>query len=168
MNTRNKSGFRLISENAPEKYVVSVISANDVAEATENFFSENFRGAVSVLREDSSDGFVIASPDGIAYFFKVLLNAIFGDSAVKIKISSDSDFLTLSTVWKQSRGISDADMKELSRVANLSGFGFEFSHEGALARADILLSIQALNYLQLYAVDVKSVHEAYVKVFFLI
>lgn len=168
MNMKHVNNFRLISENAPEKYVVSVMSAHDVAEATEKFFSENFRGAVYLLREDSSDGFVIASPDGIAYFFKVLLNAVFGNSTVKIKISSDSDFLTLSTVWEQSQDISDADMKELSRVASLSGFGFEFSHDGALARADILLSIQALSYLQLYAVDVKSVHEAYVKVFFLI
>lgn len=160
--------FRLISENAPERYVVSVLSALDVCKSTEKFFSENFRGAISLELPENTAGYVIASPDGIAYFFKVLLNAVFGDSTVKIKMTCDSDFLTLSTEWRNSRNITDDDMKELERAARASGFGFEISHEGEFTRIDLLLSIQTLSYLPLYAVDVKSMHEAYVKVFFLI
>ncbi len=160
--------FRLISENAPQRYVVSVLSALDVCKSTERFFSENFRGAISLELPKKAGGYVIASPDGIAYFFKVLLNAVFGDSAVKIAMTCDGDFLCLRTEWKQNRDISSADLKELERVARLSGFGFEISHGDGICRVDLLLSIQTLSYLPLYAVDVKSMHEAYVKVFFLI
>lgn len=147
---------------------MSVLSALDISNATERFFSENFRGSISLELPENVSGYVIAAPDGIAYFFKLLLNAIFGDSAVKIKISYTSDFLTLSTVWKHSCEISDSDIKEMERVARLSGFGFEISHVGEISRIDLSLSIQTLSYLPLYAVDVKNMHEAYVKVFFLI
>ena len=160
--------FRLISENAPDRYVVSVLSVLDVCKSTEKFFSENFRGAISLELPENTDGYVIASPDGIAYFFKVLLNAVFGDSTVKIKMSCGDNFLTLTTEWNRRRNISEGDMKELERAARLSGFGFEFSHDGILSRVDLLLSIQALSYLPLYAVDTSIMHEAYVKVFFLI
>ena len=97
--------FRLISENAPDRYVVSVLSVLDVCKSTEKFFSENFRGAISLELPENTDGYVIASPDGIAYFFKVLLNAVFGDSTVKIKMSCGDNFLTLTTEWNRRRNI---------------------------------------------------------------
>lgn len=160
--------FRLISENAPPKYIVSVLSALDVCNSAEKFFSENFRGAILLDLPESTDGYVIASPDGIAYFFKVLLNAVFGNSTVKIKMRCDGDFLKLTTEWKRCDKISDADIKELERTARLSGFGFEISEDGAFSHVDIFLSIQTLSYLHLYAVDTKNMHEAFVRVFFLI
>ena len=160
--------FRLISQNAPEKYVVSVFSALDVCRSAEKFFTENFRGAILLELPENTAGYVIASPDGIAYFFKVLLNAIFGDSAVKIKMSCDADFLCISTCWKQTKDISSSDLRELEKIARLSGFGFEILSSGETARLDLYLSIQKLSYLPLYATDTYSLHEAFVKVFFLI
>ena len=162
------SDFRLISENAPEKYVATVLSAHDVCKSTERFFSDNFRGAILLKMPENTCGYVITSPDGIAYFFKVLLNSVFGDSAIKIKMSCDRDFLTLSTVWNGEQTINEYDLKELERVARLSGFGFEVSSEGGISRVDVFLSLQTLSFIPIYATDTNIMHQAYVKVFFLI
>ena len=167
MNTpQNK--FRLISQNAPEKYVITMLNARDVCLGSERFFDENFRGSILFEMPESVNGYVIASADGIAYFFKVLLNAIFGDSTVKVRITSDKELLYIRTEWKSKKEISSEDLSELERVARVSAFGFEISHGADVSHLDIFLSIQTLSYLPLYAFDVEKMHEAFVRVFFLI
>ena len=160
--------FRLISEAEPQKYVISVLSVNDICNSTERFFDDNFRGAIEVEPSSNKHGHVMVSPNGVAYFFKYLLNAIFANTKIKLTMSCDDELLTLSTIWKKSRELTAEQITTLERVSRASGFGFEFFDDGEHSRIDLFISVQALNYIPIYATDTHDMHSAYVEVFFLI
>jgi hypothetical protein len=163
-----KHNFRFISEGEPQRYVISVLSVKDVCISTEKFFDDNFRGAIELHPSESNDGHVMASAEGIAYFFKYLLNAIFSKSKIDLEMNCDSELLTMSTRWKRLRELSVEDIRTLERVARASGFGFEIKDDGDYSKIDLFLSIQALNYIPIYAKDAYNMHKAYIEVFFLI
>ena len=160
--------FRFISECEPQRYLISVLSTSDVCLSTAKFFDDNFRGAIEVQAPESAIGHVMVSAEGVAYFFKYLLNAIFSNTKINIEIDCDDSLLTMSTKWKRCRELSRDEIRTLERVARASGFGFEIFDDHEYSRIDIFLSIQSLNYIPIYAVNIYDMHKAYVEVFFLL
>ena len=165
---RHKKGlWRRISQGTPEEFITTTLRASDIFNATNKFFEDNFRGAVITEGELLTDGYTEASPDGIAYFFKVLLNAVFGDSVVRVKMACEKDIFNISTEWEFCREITKSDLAELENVARLSGFTLEFSNNGNIYRADIAMKLKALSYIPLYAISRENMLLAYNRVFFL-
>lgn len=158
---------KTISERQEDSFVISPISLADVFNATKSFFDQNFRGAVITENEEVFDGYTEASPEGIAYYFKVLLNAVFGKTPLKVAMRLDNDEFIIKTEWQSSGKIPKSDMDELITVSRLSGFSLDFSSDGELSFATAKLKVTPQKFLALYAVSFAKMLEAYNKVFFL-
>lgn len=163
----NVNKRKRISERKEDNFVILPISLADIFNATKDFFDENFRGAVITEKEELFDGYTEASPEGIAYYFKVLLNAVFGDTPLRVGMSLENDEFIIKTEWHSSREISKFDMDELMTVSRLSGFSLDFSLDGEISSATVTLKVTPQKYLALYANSFAKMREAYNEVFFL-
>ncbi len=158
--------LRLISETVPDEFTSKSISIFDVFQATDEFFDDNFRGAITVDNELAADGYIDISPEGFAFFHKVLLNAIFGESVVRVRMLCDGSIFKVEANWKIYNNISKDDLALLRSTANLSGFKItlrETDEDGNLIlEAPVRKSAQ----LALYAVSAARMREAFTRVFF--
>lgn len=156
-----------ISNSTPSDFTVTTVRISDISISTEKFFDNNFRG--SVITESAPDlyGYVDTSPDGIAYFFKLLLNEVFGESVVKVFMQKHENRFQIITRWHHSREISDAARFELEKTAQLSGADLVFSQNGNECEATLALKIKTSKILSVYAVSEFKMHSAYIRVFFL-
>ena len=160
-------GFRIISESIPDDFSKATVKISDIFYATRDFLEENFRGAVELPCETLGEGYALISPNGIAYFFKLLLNAVFGESMVFIKMSTKDNVFSIETSWKHHRDINKCDLAELENVARVSGFKTEFMLDGKICRVAITTELKRERSLPLYAISKSKMHEAYIRVFFL-
>ena len=167
MKTYEKYAKRLISESTPDNFKVSTIRVTDIFISTQNFFNTNFRGAIVTENVGELFGYVDTSVDGIAYFFKVLLNAVFGNSVVNVTMTQAAGRFYIKTKWRKCREITLTDIAELERSARLSEFSLDFSSDGEFCYADISMKTKNMSYLPVYAISEFKMHTAYVRVFFL-
>ena len=158
---------KLISESTPNDFTVTTVRISDIALSTEKFFDNNFRGAI--ITESSPDlyGYVEASTDGIAYFFKVLLNEVFGDSVVRVFMQKSEKGFQMITKWQKHHDMSEEGLRELENTARHSGFDLEFSQSGKECQATLTLKIKTVKILSVYAISEFKMHSAYIRVFFL-
>lgn len=166
MRNRRKPNLRLISETIPDGFISKPVFVFDVFEATDEFLDENFRGAITVDSELTCDGYVHISPDGFAFFHKVLLNAIFGESVVHMKMSTDAGIFKVQSSWKIYNKISHADLALLRSTAELSGFKMTLSEEGEFGNLTLEVPIKKSPTLAIYAVSAARMREAFTRVFF--
>ena len=158
---------KLISEATPDEFIITTVRISDIFLSTQKFFDNNFRGAIITEGTPELYGYTETSTDGIAYFFKVLLNAVFGESVVRVNMEKTDGKFIIKTRWRHYRDISLADLAELENTARLSGFTLSFSNDGDFCHADITLPVKILSYLPVYAVSEFKMYTAYVRVFFL-
>ena len=166
MSNKRKPALRLISETIPDEFILNPVCVFDVFEATDEFFDENFRGAIKVDGELTSDGFVTISPDGFAFFQKVFLNAIFGESVVRLKMSTENGVFKVESSWKIYNKISRADLALLRSTADISGFKMTLSEEGEFGNLTLETPIKKTPTLAIYAVSAARMREAFTRVFF--
>ena len=156
----------LVSESTPDEFIITTVRISDIFLSTQRFFDNNFRGAVITEGTPELYGYTEASVDGIAYFFKVLLRAVFGESVVKVNMEKvDSKFL-IKIKWRHCRELSEADLSELENTAKLSGFSLKISSDGEFDRAEISMPVKIMSYFPVYAVSEFKMYTAYVRVFF--
>ena len=110
MREYNSKSQRLISESTPTSFDITTVRMSDIATSTQRFFDNNFRGAILIENFPSFYEYTETSPDGIAYFFKVLLNAVFGDSVIRISMEKDDGEFVIKTRWRHVRDISENDI----------------------------------------------------------
>ena len=158
---------RLISESTPNNFTITTLRVSDISASTEKFFDNNFRGAIITDISPDLYGYVDVSPDGIAYFFKVLLNEVFGDSVVRVFMQKSNNSFHIITRWRKCREISDATREELGKTARFSGFDLVFSQNGEDSEATLTLKIKASKILSVYAISEFKMYSAYIRVFFL-
>ena len=166
MNNENTKNF-LISSGFPSNLTLKTVKATDILVSSSDFFNENFRGAIAFDIDPYVPGYTDISADGFAYFFKVLLNAVFGESVVRISSAADAKVLTLFVDWKTKTEISSQDLAELKTTARLSGFDFTILKNQDFTRATITLNLKKTKVLSLYAVSIQTMRDAFVRVFFL-
>ena len=157
---------RLISESTPDELSISTVRISDIFLSTQKFFNNNFRGAIITEASPELYGYADTSVDGMAYFFKVLLNAVFGDSVVRVSMEKRDSKFFIKTQWRHCRDISASDLAELENIAKLSGFSLDFSSDGEFDRAEISMPVKIMSYFPVYAVSEFKMHTAYVRVFF--
>ncbi len=166
MKNFRKPPLRLISETIPDEFISSPVCVFDIFEATDEFFDENFRGAITIENALTCDGYVNISPDGFAFLNKLLLNAIFGESVVRMKMSSEGGIFRVESSWKIYNKISHADLALLRSSANLSGFKMTLSEDGELGKLTLEAPIKKTPQLSIYAVSALKMREAFTRVFF--
>ena len=166
MRRDGQQKLRLISESYPDNFIIETISIFDIYRATEEFFDDNFRAAITLERDLCSEGFVNISADGFAFFYKVLLNAIFGESVVHIKMSSHGGVFETKANWKIYKGISKSDLSLLRSTAELSGFKMTLSEDGDVGCVTLSSPIKKTPQLAIYAISAAKMHEAFTRVFF--
>ena len=167
MMLKNKNGLRIFSESAPPECILRPVATADLLRATVDFFDENFKGAVTTDISPLTAGYAKISAEGVAYFFKLLLNSVFGDTTVHISLYADNRSLIISSSWAPHRKMSDSDLSELKTFAKLSGFDFDFVDTGSDCRISLTSAVSATVALKIYAVSFSRVHSAFIKVFFL-
>ena len=167
MKDFTKPKIRLISETIPDEFILKTVFIKDIFEATEEFFDDNFRGAIIVDNELDSDGYVNISPDGFAFFHKVFLNAIFGESVVRLRMFCEKNHFKVEAKWKIYNKISKSDLNLLYSTANLSGFSMTVNEDGKEGNLTLSMPISAKPYIAIYAVSLAKMRETFTRVFFL-
>ena len=167
MNGYINNEKRLISESTPSDFTITTIRMYDVASSIQKFFDTNFRGSIITEEFPFFHEYTEVSPDGIAYFFKVLLNAVFGESVVRVSITKEDRKFVIKTKWRNTRDISAEDLCELRKNARLSGFELSFFQNEDYCEAHAYLPLKLTNYISVYANSEFRMYTAFVRVFFL-
>ncbi len=163
----NTEKRKRVSERKEDNFVILPISLSDIFNSTKSFFDENFRGAVITEKDEIFDGYTEVSPTGIAYYFKLLLNAVFGETPLRVSMSLLNGEFIIKTEWQTLREIPKSDIDELVTVSRLSGFSLDFLNDGERSFAIARLKVAKQKYLALYAISFEKMLESYNKVFFM-
>ena len=161
-----KPSIRFISEYKPTEFTKKQLRIFDIFKATEDFFEDNFRGAICVDSELACDGFVLISPDGFAYFHKVLLNAVFGESVVRLRMFRENGLFKLEASWKIYNRISKSDLDILSSTATLSGFSMKLNESGEVGALILEAPVRQAPEISISAVSQARMRETFTRVFF--
>ncbi len=155
-----------ISKRVPENFILETLSISDVYKSTEKFFDEHFRGAVEISADIEREGFVSASPSGIAYFFRLLLEHIFGDGVLHVKMQTNNYNFIISSEFSVERELDSKTRATLENVARVSGFELIFSKKDKVTVIEATLNMRATQAIPIYARGVRLLSLAYVDVFF--
>lgn len=164
----NDSDIRLISEGMPDEFIRTTLPTSSIYRAVEEFFDEYFRGAVIMEGNRYTPGYIEISPDGLAFFFKLLFKAAFGESTVKVNVSSENFVYLIYAEWKKRKIISEKEVFELKNAARLSGFDIDFCHDGEIYRANLSVRLKITKAITIYANSLEALRNALTRVFFLI
>lgn len=161
--------LRLLSRGMPDEFIMHTIPTASIYTAVEEFFDEYFRGAVIMEGNKYTAGYIEISPDGLAFFFKLLFKAAFGESTVFINMSSENNVFYIKAAWKKRRIISEKELFELKNAARLAGFDMIFSDEDSdTYHAELSVKLKIAKYITVYAISSQKLREALTRVFFLI
>ena len=166
MNIPSKTR-RLISQSSEDKFVLTTVRISDIGISMQRFFDLNLRGAVIVECEKDLFGYADVSVNGLAYFFKILLNSIFGESIARINMRKELSRLVIDTSWHTKTGLGEEELCELERISKLSGFSLEISRNGVYHTATVTVPIKIMKALPIYAISDSKTYQAFVRVFFL-
>ena len=163
-----KERLKLITWGEPEDFTKKKISFRVFYSGVRDFLMENFRGAVNLEENITSSEYLLISPDGVAFLFKCILNAVYGDTVVNINIASAGKTFTITFDWKKLRPLTESEIITLTRISKLSGFSVEIKDSDE--KIEVLLSTEAkiYDYLSIYAPTlVNEVEKAFHRIFYL-
>jgi len=163
----NGLDIRLISQGMPDEFIRITLPTSGIYRAIEEFFDEYFRGAVIIEGNRYTPGYIEISPDGLAFFFKLLFKAAFGESTVKVNVSSENFVYQISTEWKKRKIISEKEVFELKNSARLSGFNIDFYDDGEIYHANLSVRLKIVKTISIYANSAEALRNALTRVFFL-
>ena len=155
-----------ISKRVPQNFVLETLSIYDIYNSSEKFFEEHFRGAVEISSDIECEGFVSASASGVAYFFRLLLEHIFGDGVLHIKMQTNNYKFIISAEFSIEREMDSKTKASLENVARVSGFDLIFSKNGKITSVVASFNMRATQSVPIYARGAKLMSLAYVDVFF--
>lgn len=155
-----------LSKREPHNFTAETISISDVFQTTEKFFDEHFRGAVDIQNEAETERFISASPIGIAYFYRTLLEHIFGEGVLYVKAQTNNSQFIMHNEFSIKRNLDEKTEARLKTVARLSGFDIYFTSMGEKTCIDIVFAMRASKAIPIYAREKRTLYIAYVDVFF--
>ncbi len=155
-----------LSKRVPESFTVETLALFDICKSTEKFFDENFRGAVLVSCDECPESFVSASATGVAYFYRLLLEHIFGESVLYVKMQTNGYKFVIQNEFSIKRKLEEETKFKLENVARLSGFDIFFTSRDDNTLIDIVFNMRPTQAIPIYARSVRLLELAYVNVFF--
>ncbi len=155
-----------LSKRAPQNFTLETLSVTDVFRTTQKFFDENFRGAVVTASDFEVERFISASPTGIAYFYRLLLEHIFGEGVLYVKMQINNYKFIMQNEFSIKRRLDEKTKIKLENVARLSGFDIIFTSKHENTAIDIVFDIRPTQAIPIYARAARLLFLAYVDVFF--
>ena len=92
------------------------------------FLNEHFRGAIEMHISGEPFGSISVCPSGIAYFIKLILVEVYGNSLVKASFTSTQRRFTIEIQHE----LGERDMSYIMKVARMSGFDEEVYESGRI------------------------------------
>ncbi len=157
---------RLISQNDPTEFLIEQFTTFEIYNEVSEFLMRNFKGAITFELTKYEPGFIHMSADGIAFFFKYLLNAIFGRNLVHVKMCSETDKFEISINWKHVRDFTETELKSLNYIAYVSGLDIEIGSDGETDHVILKTKTLSQAYIPIYANARRRITEAFYCVFF--
>ena len=120
----------LPTEKDKSTYEIYTHTFDRIAVEIEEFFKENFNGALIFENELNKNGKTHFSHTATAIFIKRLFELVFSPTMLKVKIANTDDDLELKITWKKDAKIDENDKLGLTRLAqsmNLSLYFESFS-----------------------------------------
>ena len=168
MITEGKEKMELLSGGEPSDYTKKRISFRTLYTGTRDFLMENFRGAVSFDEDITSSENLVISPDGFAYFFKYVLNVVFGNTVLNVKMTSVRKDFTVTLDWKKHRSLTEGEELALQRIALASGFKLNLNETNERITLTLYAEAKIYGYINIYApVFNNQIKTAFNRVFYL-
>lgn len=164
----NELNIHMLSKGMPDEFIRTTIPTSSIYRAVEEFFDEYFRGAVIMDGDRYTPGYIEISSDGLAFFFKLLFKAAFGESTVKINVKSENFIYEINAEWKKRRIISEKEIFELKNAARLAGFEVAFDDGDEFYRVNLSVKLKITKAITIYAKSLETLRTALTRVFFLI
>ena len=137
------------------------IDFNSIAKETDEFFSEYFSGAVEFKNSLVYSAETQISCDGVAFFIKVFLDAVFQQQMLRIEAYNEDCDMILEIRYRSDITLAETKMRECRGIARLSGFTVDFQQGRALLR----FHEKPLNVLHLYAGSKTPIKDAFLRYF---
>ena len=151
--------FKIKRNYAPEPkdFSITKISCFDFVASTESFIEHNFAGAIRVNYPEIINGYVQISAYGFAYFIRLLLSEIYGDSFTVATVFTDDKELKI----KINTPSPLRRINQLQDVAMRSGFSVTYENGELILGTPINISREVF----VYADDVLKLINYYYEVF---
>ena len=153
-------GYRL-SDKVPDNEVRTAAEVNILTGVIDDFLYANFKGAYSMEKVITEDGYITVSMDYLAYFLRILLTDIYGRALLKIKAVSTAGKYQLEFSYGTIR-LTEGEELELSRIAETAGFKVSFYN----SRVFILAELSYITASSLYAIPPESLRGVFSFCFF--
>ena len=111
----------LLSDAVPVDPTLTVISAEELALAIEEFINERFRGIAKVTIVPGISQSVLVCTEYMAFFFKQLLAEIYGRVFLNISISSEENRLSIFISCEEDIPLTDVQMRSIIKAARNAG-----------------------------------------------
>lgn len=126
----------------PEDFSIRKFSCLDFFASTQSFIEHNFQGAIRIDFPETCKGFIHISPRGFAYFIRLLLSEIYGDSMAIAKVTATENEIKI-TVGKP------GGLKSFERLADAavrSGFSISEEDDTLILRTPIKITQEMFVY----------------------
>ena len=107
-----------ISDKEPTEYKKTKLSVADFTYSLSTFIYEHFRGAIDLSTNGLPFGSVNVSPDGLAYFIRLLLAEVYGKYKLRSTIHCSQSYVEVKIFHSES----SIDLEYMIKVARMSGF----------------------------------------------
>ena len=141
-----------LSDTVPVDPTLKTIPAEAFVSALKEFIYERFRGIARVNFDNVSCESVLISAEYAAYFFRTLLTYVYGRVFIDIKVSSDSQYLTMIIDSDEELPITDSELRFLVKTARNAGMEFYLQDN----KIKLKLAFSKAAIYRIYAVSVSD------------
>ncbi len=157
---------RRISPEDPKAFEATIFESRQIYTEIHEFFEDNFKGAITVDFEESATGFLVTSAVAIAYFFKYLLNAVFGRTAIRVKMRAVEKHFGIEVRWRKACELTDRDELLLRHIARTANFTLELDRKSEICSAVLDAELMPSRTVTIYANTSRHIINAFNGVFF--
>ena len=148
MGTIDLSRLR-IGDGVIRDYTRTEFKSSDLIKSLLTFSEEHFRGIFSIEVLNNESGIITISPDGLAFFLKMLLFRVYGRTEVRATINCERRVMHVTF----DLGGADIDTSGLFEIAEKSGFEVTVLGDGQFM---LDTEVKRTNVLKVYAGDVDA------------
>ena len=142
------------------------ITFHGICEPSVEFLLSNFRGAVSIIRDEVPPAYALISPEGFALIFKLLLKEIYGRSVLCVNLCSENKN-EMSFICSWTDAVPDKSfIDKLSFIARESGFNLNYIQNDSEERIVLTIKEDKTALVSLYAINKRDILSAFNLIFY--
>lgn len=117
-----------MTRNGPDEFKAEDIHLSALTKSLFDFLYEHFRGSIQMHFSGEPFGSIHICPSGLAYFIKLILIEVYGNSLVKASFDSTQRRFTIEIQHE----LGERDLSYIMKVARMSGFDEEVYESGRI------------------------------------